>query len=68
MTMWVAILAVLAATVVQAISLDDMGKHLGRLCKTFYFILPNTVNQSVNVVFLVIGIKISRSIHEYNSG
>lgn len=67
-TMWVAMLAVVGATIGQGISMDDMGRRFGALCHTLYFILPNTVNSLVNAVFVVIAYKISRSINEYNSG
>ena len=66
--MWVAMLAVVAATVVQIVYLGEIGKKLASLCHTLYFILPNTLNSMVNVVFILIGIKISRSINEYNAG
>lgn len=61
-------IAVLAATVVQAVSLQNLGKDVGKLCHTFYFILPNTVNQLINIVFIAIAVKISKTINEYNTG
>ena len=67
-TMSVAMLAVVVTTICQGVFLDDIGKRYSALCHTLYFILPNTVNQIVNAVYLFIGIKITRSIGEYNSG
>ena len=43
-TMWIVQIAVIGATFVQIFTLEDLDKALGSLCKTFYFILPNTVN------------------------
>ena len=66
--MYVAMIAVIGATAAQGFAYDDMGVRFGALCHTIYFIVPNTVNSVVNAVFIVIAIKISRSINEYNSG
>ena len=66
--MAVAMAAVISVTIIQAFMLGDIGTRFSGLCKTLYFILPNTLNQIVNIVFVFVGCKISNSIREFNNG
>ena len=66
--MSIAMVAVIATTVWQSIKLNNISVDFSSLCHSYYFILPNTINQIVNAVFVFIGFKITRSIGEYNSG
>lgn len=68
LTMSIAMVAVIATTVWQSIKLNNISVDFSSLCHSYYFILPNTINQIVNGVFVFIGFKITRSIGEYNSG
>ena len=67
-TMWIAMTAVILSSLIEALILSKDGLKLANLCKTIYFIAPNTVNSVVNAVFIIIGIKITQSIYEFNSG
>ena len=42
-------------------------KSRSELCKTFYFILPNIVNQIANTFFVYIGFKVMKSVNDFNS-
>ena len=67
--MAVAMVAVVSVTVGQSLmQAGEFGVTYTSLCKTYYFILPNTVNQIVNIVFVFVGFKISKSIREFNKG
>ena len=67
--MAVAMVAVVSVTVGQSLmQAGEFGVTYTSLCKTYYFILPNTVNQIVNIVFIFVGYKISKSIREFNKG
>lgn len=38
------------------------------MCHTLYFLLPNAVNQAINIVFIGVGYKITGAISLYNKG
>ena len=66
--MAVAMVAVISVTIAQALIAGGFGQKFTSLCHSPYFILPNTVNQIVNAVFIIVGLRISKSIREYNTG
>jgi len=64
--MIIAMALVFLATASQAII--GQTRDSRALCHTLYFILPNVVNQLINIVFLYVGLKITQAIKLYNKG
>ena len=66
--MAISLVAVLIASIGKTIQPDyNLSEEYTSLCHTLYFLLPATVNLIVNLTFIVIGVKISKAIREFNN-
>ena len=65
--MYVAVLTFLGFAIYQFWDKKVIDANRSELCKTFYFILPNIVNQIANAFFFYIGLKVMKSVQAFNS-
>ena len=65
MRVTIVVVMILVVVVTFFQSLITSHKNDG-LCHTLYFIIPSTVNQIVNIFFVIVGIRITRSIQLFN--
>lgn len=65
--MYIAALVFVGFTIYQFWDQKVVRNKRSNLCHTFYFILPNIVNQIANAFFFYIGCKVMKSVNEFNS-
>lgn len=64
--MYLAVLTFLVLAIFQKFDKSKVSNITSSLCHTIYFILPNCFNQVANGFFFYIGVKVMRTINEFN--